>query len=86
MLIGWHVHFTPTSASWLSLVERWFAGLTEKQLRRGVHRSTRELESAIRGYLASSNVQPKPFVWTKSADEILATIARFCMRTSDSGH
>ncbi len=81
-----HVHFTPTSASWLSLVERWFAGLTEKQLRRGSHRSTRELERAIRGYLALSNEQPKPFVWTKSADEILATIARFCMRTSDSGH
>ena len=81
-----HVHFTPTAASWLSLVERWFAGLTEKQLRRGVHRSTRELEAAIRGYLATSNAQPKPFVWTKSADEILATIARFCRRTSDSGH
>lgn len=81
-----HVHFTPTSASWLSLVERWFAGLTEKQLRRGVHRSTRELEAAIRAYLAISNDQAKPFVWTKSADEILATIARFCRRTSDSGH
>ena len=81
-----HVHFTPTSASWLNLVERWFAALTEKQLRRGAHRSTRELEAAIRGYLAISNEHPKPFVWTKSADEILATIARFCRRTSDSGH
>jgi len=81
-----HVHFTPTSASWLSLVERWFAALTEKQLRRGVHRSTRELKAAIRAYLANSNAEPKPFVWTKSADEILATIARFCRRTSDSGH
>jgi len=81
-----HVHFTPTSASWLSLVERWFAALTEKQLRRGTHRSTRQLEAAIRTYLAISNERPKPFVWTKSADEILATIARFCRRTSDSGH
>ncbi len=81
-----HVHFTPTSASWINLVERWFAALTERQLRRGVHRSTRELEAAIRTYLAISNEQPKPFVWTKSADQILATIARFCRRTSDSGH
>jgi transposase len=81
-----HVHFTPTSAYWLNLVERWFAALTEKQLRRGVHRSTRELEAAIRGYLAISNEQPRPFVWTKSADEILATIARLRRRTSDSGH
>jgi transposase len=81
-----HVHFTPTSASWINLVERWFAGLTEKQLRRGVHRSTRELETAIRTYLAISNEQPKPFVWTKSADQILATLARFVTRISDSGH
>ena len=81
-----HVHFTPTSASWLNLVERWFAGLTERQLRRGSHRSTRELEAAIRGYLAASNEQPRPFVWTKSADEILATLARFVTRISDSGH
>ena len=81
-----HVHFTPTSTSWINLVERWFAGLTEKQLRRGVHRSTRELETAIRTYLAISNEQPKPFVWTKSADQILATLARFVTRISDSGH
>ncbi|MBA2371047.1 MAG: IS630 family transposase [Chloroflexi bacterium] len=81
-----HVHFTPTSASWINLVERWFAALTEKQLRRGAHRSTRELEAAIRTYLAISNEQPKPFVWTKSADQILATLARFVTRISDSGH
>src|SRR5271167_1024058 len=81
-----HVHFTPTSASWLNLVERWFAALTEKQIRRGVHRSTRELEEAIRRYIATTNAQPKPFVWTKTADEILASVARFCKRTSDSGH
>jgi transposase len=81
-----HVHFTPTSASWLNLVERWFALLTEKQLRRGVHRSTRELEAAIKRYLALHNEAPKPFVWTKTADEILESVARFCRRTSGSGH
>ncbi len=80
------VHFTPTSASWLNLVERWFALLTEKQLRRGVHRSTQALQAAIRAYIAHTNEQPKPFVWTKTADEILASVARFCRRTSDSGH
>lgn len=82
----YHLHFTPTSASWLNLVERWFAALTEKQLRRGVHRSTRALEAAIHRYLAVSNEQPKPFVWTKTADEILETVARFCHRISNSGH
>ena len=81
-----HVHFTPTSASWLNLVERWFATLTEKQLRRGVHRSVRELETAIRHYLAITNESPKPFIWTKTADEILASVARYCQRTSESGH
>lgn len=81
-----HVHFTPTSSSWLNLVERWFATLTQKQLRRGVHRSTRELETAIRSYLNESNKHAKPFVWMKTADEILASVARFCKRTSDSGH
>jgi len=82
----YHLHFTPTSSSWLNLVERWFAALTEKQLRRGVFRSTRELEAAIMRYLEASNANPKPFVWTKSADQILASIARFCKRISDSGH
>lgn len=82
----YHIHFTPTGASWLNLVERWFAALTEKQLRRGVHRSTRELEDAIYHYLEATNDQPKPFIWTKTADQILATIARFCQRISDSGH
>jgi transposase len=81
-----HLHFTPTSASWINLVERWFATLTEKQIRRGTHRSTRELESAIKHYLAINNAAPKPFIWTKTADEILASVARFCKRTSDSGH
>jgi transposase len=82
----YHLHFTPTSASWLNLVERWFAALTEKQLRRGVFRSTRDLEATILSYLEHSNQNPKPFIWTKTADQILATIARFCERISDSGH
>src|SRR5438309_2328088 len=82
----YHLHFTPTSSSWLNLVERFFAALTEKQLRRGVFRSTRELESAIAQYLEVTNSDPKPFVWTKTADQILASITRFCQRISDSGH
>jgi len=81
-----HVHFTPTGSSWINLVERWFAALTEKPLRRGVHRSTRELEAAIRRYIEITNTRPKPFVWTKTADEILASVARFCHRISNSGH
>ncbi len=80
------VHFTPTSASWLNLVERFFALLTTRQIKRGAHRSTRELEQAIRSYLNIYNEDPKPFVWTKTADEILASVARFCNRISDSGH
>jgi transposase len=81
-----HLHFTPTAASWLNLVERWFATLTEKQIRRGIHRSTRELEETIRRYIQATNHSAKPFVWTKTADEILDSVARFCKRISDSGH
>jgi transposase len=77
-----HVHFTPTYGSWLNLVERWFSELTTKQLRRGAHRSVTELERAIREFIDVHNEAPKPFVWTKSADEILASIARFAQRTS----
>ena len=80
----WHVHFTPTGASWLNQVERFFALLTEKQLRRGVHRSTKELEVAIEHYIATVNANPKPFRWTKSANDILATIKRFCLRTLET--
>jgi len=80
------IHFTPTSASWLNQVERWFSTLTTKQIRRGTHRSTRQLEDAIRSYLDQYNADPKPFVWTKSADDILASIERFCLRTSNSRH
>ena len=95
----WQVHYTPTSASWINQVERFFALLTEKQLRRGVHRSTKDLEAAILGYIETVNADPKPFRWTKSADDILASIKRFCLanlriaeaqqqirQTSESGH
>jgi len=81
-----HLLFTPTSASWLKLVERWFALLTEKQLRRGVHRSTKELEKAIHAYIEHHNKEPKPFIWHKTADQILDSVARFCKRTLETGH
>ncbi len=74
--LHFHLHFTPTGASWINLVERWFAALTEKQIRRGVHRSTRELELAIERYLEHNNKNPNPFIWTTTAD--LASVARFC--------
>jgi transposase len=75
------LHFTPTHASWLNQVERWFAGLTDRQLRRGSHRSKRELRAAIEAYIANTNQSPKPFVWVKSADQILRSVARFAQRT-----
>lgn len=85
----WHVHFTPTSASWINQVERWFAELTRKQLRRGVHRSTAELEADIAAFIDAHNENPKPYRWVKSADEILSSVKRFCQKTmtgtSDSG-
>jgi len=82
----YHLQFTPTGASWINLVERLFALLSDRQLRRAVHRSTRELERALLGHLDHHNREPQPFIWTKTADEILASLARFCTRTSDSGH
>ena len=81
-----HAHFTPTYSSWLNLVERWFALLTERQIRRGVFRSTRDLEQTIKRYLVQHNDNPKPFVWSKTADEILQALAWTCQRISDSGH
>ena len=81
-----HLHFTPTYSSWINQVERWFGALTEKQIRRGSHRSTRALEDCIRLYLTTHNADPKPFVWVKTADDILASIARFALRTSETGH
>jgi transposase len=80
------LHFTPTSSSWLNLVERWFAELTTKKLRRGAHRSVRELNSDIRAWIETWNANPRPLVWTKTADEILETISRYCQRINDSGH
>jgi transposase len=78
-----HVHFTPTYGSWLNLVERRFADLTNKQLRRGVHRSVAQLKAAIREFIAAHHANATPFVWTKTADQILASIARFAQRTLD---
>jgi transposase len=80
------LHFTPTSSSWLNLVERWFAELTSKKLRRGAHRSVRDLNADIRAWIATWNDNPRPFVWTKTADEILASIARYCTRINESRH
>jgi DDE superfamily endonuclease len=77
------VHFTPTDGSWLNLVERWFAELTNKQLRRGIHRSVAQLKAAIREFIDAHHADPKPFVWTKTADQILESIARFAQRTLD---
>jgi len=91
-----HVHYTPTYSSWINMVERWFALLSERKIKRGSHRSTRELETDIRSFLTQTNDHPKPFIWTKTADQILASLRRFCQytlqsqgvewRTSDSGH
>jgi transposase len=95
----WHVHFTPTGAPWINQVERFFALVTDKQIRRGVHRSTKQLEDDIKAFIDVHNEAPKPFRWTKTADDILASIKRFCLttkasveempineRTSESGH
>ena len=79
-----HVHYTPTYGSWLSLVERWFAELTMKQIRRGAYRSVAQLKAGIQEFIDAHHESPKPFVWTKSADEILASIARFAQRTADA--
>jgi transposase len=81
-----HLHFTPTSSSWMNLVERWFAELTNRKLRRSAHRSVTELETDIRKWTSEWNKNPKPFVWTKTADEILETLAAYCSRITDSGH
>src|SRR3954447_21095693 len=80
------LHFTPTSSSWLNLVERWFAELTNKLLRRGAHRSVRELNTDIRAWIDTWNQNPRPFVWTKTADQILDSIARYCERINQSRH
>ena len=80
------LHFTPTSSSWLNLVERWFAELTTNKLRRGTHTSVRELNTDIRAWIDTWNDNPRPYVWTKTADQILASIGNYCRRINDSGH
>jgi transposase len=80
------LHFTPTYSSWLNLVERWFAELTTKWLKRSAHRSVKELVASIRTWITNWNDDPKPFVWHKTADEILDNLASYCQRINDSGH
>jgi transposase len=81
-----HMHFTPTSASWLNLVERWFCELTGKKLCRGVHRSVQALEKDIHSWIRAWNEDPRPYVWHKTAEEILESLASYCRRINDSGH
>src|SRR5690242_3381540 len=82
----YHVHFTPTSGSWLNLVERLFAEVTQRCVRRGSHTSVPALEKALVEYLDKRNRDPKPFVWTADADMILGKVGRLCERISNSGH
>jgi transposase len=81
-----HMHFTPTYSSWLNLVERWFAELTTKWIKRGTHRSVRDLVASIQTWITNWNEDPKPYVWHKTADEILNSLATYCQRINDSGH
>ncbi|MDV3302042.1 IS630 family transposase [Mycobacterium avium] len=81
-----HMHFTPTYSSWLNQVERWFALLTDKKLRRGVHRSIQALEKDIRNWIDTWNKDPQPFIWTKTADEILERLTAYCQRIPGAGH
>ena len=80
------LHFTPTYSSWLNLGERWFAELTTKWIKRAAHRSVRDLVASIRTWIANCNDDPKPYVWHKTADEILDSLASYCQRINDSGH
>jgi transposase len=80
------LHFTPTYSSWLNLVERWFAELTTKWIKRSAHRSVRDLVASIRTWITNWNEHPRPYVWHKTADEILSSLANYCQRISDSGH
>ena len=81
-----HLHFTPTYSSWLNLVERWFAELTTRKLRRSAHRSVAELEADLRAWIDAWNDDPRPFVWTKTADEILDNLVGYLQRINNSGH
>ena len=80
----WHVHLTPTGASWINQVERFFALLSERQIKRGVHRSVADLQATITAFIERHNAQPRPFKWTKSADDILTSIERFCLRHNEN--
>ena len=80
-----HMHFTPTGSSWINQVERWFGFLTDQMIRRGVHKSVQALEADIRAWIADWNQNPRPFIWTKTADEILDSLARYCQRISGAG-
>jgi len=80
------LHFTPTYSSWLNLVERWFAELTTKWIKRGTHRSVRDLVASIRTWITGWNDNPRPFIWHKTADDILESLAAYCQRINDSGH
>ena len=79
-----HLHFTPASASWINLVECWFSLLQRRALARAAFASTDGLEAALRDYIAATNAAPKPFIWTETADGILASVKRFCQRTARS--
>jgi transposase len=81
-----HMHFTPTGSSWINQVERWFGFLTEQKIRRGAHKSVQALEADIRAWIADWNTNPRPFIWTKTAEEILESLARFCRRISGAKH
>jgi transposase len=81
-----HLHFTPTSSSWLNQVERWFALLTDQALRRGAHRSVQALEKDIRGWVDDWNEHPRPFTWTKTADQILERLTAYIQRIPGAGH
>ena len=81
-----HLHFTPTSSSWLNQVERWFGLLTERQLRRGIHDNVSALEHDIQVWIDQSNADPQPFTWIKTADEILERLARYLQRIPGAGH
>jgi transposase len=80
------LHYTPTGSSWINQVERWFGFLTDQLLRRGVHQSVQALEADIRAWVADWNQHPRPFIWTKTAEEILESLARYCRRISGAGH
>lgn len=82
----YQLHFTPTSASWLNVVERFFAELTNRKIRRGTFTSVEQLKQTIMEYLDQHNENPRPFHWTATADEILSKLKRFCERTSLTGH